>query len=417
MRIMYIFPKWTDSLGEYEDIARANSIFPPLNLMYLAAQDEKEGHEVQIIDGEAENLSDNEIYDRVAQFNPEYVGFTSTTPSYYSAIRIASGIRALMPPEIHIVLGGSHATWIDEGEPYPFHGIICGNRIDNLDDYFPARHLIKKELYKLDGQMFTSMILQSGCPYSCVFCANKMMGKKIQKRSLRRILEEINYIVNVQGIKHISFLDEVFTINKKLVEDVCTKIIQNRWKFTWEMSTLPHMIDRTLLFLMKNAGLRRISFGLESANADVRHIINKPTTLEAHIEANRLANGMNISVNNSVMLGLPGDTRDTINETMNWVARQKDIKQATFGIAIPYPGTEMFEWAKQGKHGLHLLTEDWSKYNRYGDGGVMEVNGLTPKDLKRLQTKGLIKIYSRPRRWLPMIRRFGVKSLIRMVIK
>jgi radical SAM superfamily enzyme YgiQ (UPF0313 family) len=113
-----------------------------------------------------------------------------------------------------------------------------------------------------------------------------------------------------------------------------------------------------------------------------------------------------------VIIGLPGDTRETIRKTIRWVSNERNLKHATLGIAIPYPGTEMYEMAKTGQHGLILLTEDFSRYVRY-ESAVMSVNGLTPDDLLNIQKKGLLSIYLKPWRILPVIKRMGMKVLFR----
>jgi radical SAM superfamily enzyme YgiQ (UPF0313 family) len=140
-------------------------------------------------------------------------------------------------------------------------------------------------------------------------------------------------------------------------------------------------------------------------------IIKKKVPLVSYIKANRLTNKYGIETVNSVMLGLPGEDRASIDRTISFLRKAKDIHHTTYGIAIPYPGTEFYEMAKKGEYGLKLHTEDFSKYQRYGN-GVLSVGDLSPEDLIRLQKIGLLKIYLTPWRIWPMLKRVRLTSLI-----
>jgi radical SAM superfamily enzyme YgiQ (UPF0313 family) len=107
------------------------------------------------------------------------------------------------------------------------------------------------------------------------------------------------------------------------------------------------------------------------------------------------------------MIGLPGETRETINKTLDFLAQAREVKQANLAIAVPYPGTELHQMAVTGRHGIKLLSGDFSEYRRYGT-AVTEVNGLTPQDLVDLQNEGFVRIYSAPWRWKPMFGKHGV---------
>ena len=107
------------------------------------------------------------------------------------------------------------------------------------------------------------------------------------------------------------------------------------------------------------------------------------------------------------MIGLPGETRESIQKTMDFLRNAKEVKQSNLAIAVPYPGTEFHRMAKNGEHGMKLMTEDFSEYRRYGS-AVTTVNGLTPKDLISLQNDGFVSIYSAPWRWKPMLKKQGI---------
>ena len=144
---------------------------------------------------------------------------------------------------------------------------------------------------------------------------------------------------------------------------------------------------------------------------EILKLIQKDVALEAYVAANRINNRLGIETINSVMLGLPGETRATIRQTVDFLCRARDIHHTTYGIAIPYPGTELYRMAEAGQHGLRLVERDFSKYQRYAS-SVMEVNGMSPDELVRLQREGLRRIYSCWWRIIPLIRRMGFLALI-----
>ena len=116
------------------------------------------------------------------------------------------------------------------------------------------------------------------------------------------------------------------------------------------------------------------------------------------------------------MIGLPGESRDALERTLDFLDNQKAIKQANISIAVPYPGTELYHMAKRGDHGLVLLTEDYSKYRRYNS-AVMQVGEFSPKDLMEMQNYAFLSIYSAPWRLKPMIKKSTKMALFLMGIR
>ena len=104
---------------------------------------------------------------------------------------------------------------------------------------------------------------------------------------------------------------------------------------------------------------------------------------------------------------MPGDTRETVRKTLAYLRKSREIKQANISIAVPYPGTELYEMAKRREHGLELLTEDFSRYRRYNS-AVMKVGELSPDELLKMQNDAFASIYLAPWRWVPMLRKSGL---------
>lgn len=455
MKISLIFPSWTFVFRKMAKVAKGASTFPPLNLAYLAAIAEKEGHQVQLIDGEVEAMNSADIVDEVRKFSPDLIGLTAATSFFHLAAEYAALLKK--ETSARIVVGGPHVTYfrekvfyecfdyliigqcdatfgkflneLEKGNRYPdIPGIIFrrNSRIEFTGDNsqvveldaipYPARHLLKTELYHL-GTMkgrkkYTSIMTARGCPFSCVFCNTSIYGKGVRTRSAGNVIAEIKQAMNNFGIEHFYFLDDTLTLDRQYMLNLCAEIERNKLKFSWEGSTRANLLDEELVSSLNRSGLIRISLGLETADAKIREIIKKEVSLESYVKANRLLNRYGIETINSVMLGLPGDTREAIKKTISFVRGARELKHATFGIAIPYPGTEMYDMALKGQHGLKLETQDFSKYQRY-DSAVMTVNGIAPDELLRLQKRGLLSIYLVPWRIVPIIKRFGFAALIR----
>lgn len=450
MKIALLFPSWTAEYGVFSHFAKKASVWPPLNLAYLAAIAEKEGHEVRLIDGEAENLSLKKTLEEVALFSPDIIGITATTPFYHLAVELARELKAANK-NIPIIIGGHHITVLKEKGfaeffDYAFigeaevswpkfikclqekkdisqvEGILFRDKgrvvstgvqikIEDIDSIpLPARHLLKMDRYAV-GTMkgkknFTTIMTTRGCPFKCVFCSTDVFGSKVRRRKARSVINEIKGVIADYNIRHFLFLDDTLTLDRKYMLELCDMIDSEKLSITFEGSTRANLVDDELVSRMAKAGLIRISFGLETVDPEIRRIIKKDVPLECYTVANRITNKYKIETLNSVMLGLPGETRETIGKTLAFLKSAREIQQANFSIATPYPGTELYLMAKNGEHGLRLMTEDFSKYRRYGS-AVMGVNELSPEDLIELQNDGFVSIYSAPWRIIPMIKKSG----------
>ena len=460
MKVMLLFPKWTGEYGIISHFAKKASTWPPLNLAYLAAIAENKGHEVKIIDGEAEDVPLKKMIEQVAVFKPDIIGITATTPFYHIASELAAGLKQRIS-KTPVIIGGPHITVLKEQAFGPFFdyafigesevswplflerygngkdissikGVLFRNgseikftgNSDTIYDVdsipFPARHLLRTNKYKigtLQGiKTFATIMTTRGCPFQCIFCSTKVFGNRVRKRSPGLVVDEINSVISKFNIKHFIFLDDTLTLDKNYILQLCDMINKEKIKITFEGSTRANLIDEELISRMAETGLIRISFGLETVDAKMREIMRKEVPLESYSIANRLTNKYGIETLNSVMIGMPGETVETIKKTLSYLRNAREIHQANCSIAMPYPGTELFEMAKMGKYGLKLMTEDFSKFRRYGS-AVMSVNNLSPADLIRIQNDAFVSIYLAPWRIIPMLKKSGVISVFIMLFR
>lgn len=448
---MLLFPKWTSAYGLFSYFAKKASRWPPLNLAYIAAVAENNGHMVKIVDGEAEDLPTAKILERINEFKPDIIGMTATTPFFHVVVKLAEAIKGFNK-SIPIAIGGAHITILQKEDfnlcfDYAFLGeaeeswaqfldrygsgkdmsdikgllyrkgdeVVCtglSEPIKNIDSIpYPARHLLKLDKYNIGTlkgvKNFTTIMTTRGCPFECIFCSTKVFGSRIRRRSLDSVMDEIKSIIYNFNIKHFTFLDDTLTLDRNYILQLCKRIQAEDFSITFDGSTRANLVDDELIAEMAKAGLIRISFGLESVDPRIRKIIKKEVPLESYQKANQITNKYGIETLNSVMLGLPGETAETVESTLGYLRNARHIQQANLSIATPYPGTELYRMAKEGQHGLRLLTEDFSRYRRYGS-AVMEVNELSAQDLIDLQNDGFLRIYSAPWRIIPMVRKSGI---------
>jgi len=458
MKILFLYPLWT---GEYKGISgyfakRAGGTFIPYNLAILAAIAENEGHEAKIIDAELEKISIEDSIPLIEEFNPDIIAMTGMTP-FFNVIEEAALELKANNIQAKICVGGPHVSIMEEkvltkafdyafigegeepwkkflnvldanGDLSEVPGIIYRdenlliqktektNTSKNLDIYpRPAYHLLKMGQYRLGtlkGRLpFSSIQLVRGCPWKCIFCASDQLETtRILKRSVSTIVDEIEGLVNTYGIKHFMIIDDVLTLVRKTTVEFCNQLIDRKINITFEGSTRANLLDDELVGLMKKAGLIRLSFGLETVDEDMRKTMNKKVPLDAYREANALLNKHKIEALNSVMIGLPGESEENVWKTLNFLKGAREVKQANFAIAVPYPGTVFHDMASSGEHDIELLTEDFTEYKRYGH-AVTNVGKLTSEDLLRLQNEGFVSIYSKWWRWWPVVKKNGVIGL------
>ena len=457
MKISLINAAWTQQYdSKMRHFAkRVGGTYPPINLAYLAAIAEKSGHDVQIIDGENENLSLEEVIVRISGFSPHIVGMTAMTPFYDVSVSLGKKLKQL-DKKLAIVIGGAHITILKENAfddcfDYAFlgeaeksweifldkfdkgldisqvGGILFRNKkneiiyagpaepVGNINDLpIPSRHLFNNDDYitgTFHGEKkFTTIMTMRGCPFKCIFCAAPTLGKDHRQRSPENVVHEIKTCKEKYGLRHFFFIDETATLNRNHTIEICDLLIKEKLRITWEGSTRANLVDEELIKKMAKSGLIRLSFGLESVDENIRRIMKKNVPLESYIEANRLTNKYGIETLNSCMIGLPGETKETIRKTLRFLRETKDINLANVSIAVPYPGTELYEMAKKGEYGLKLVTDDFSEFKRYNS-AVMQVGDLSPQDLMDIQNEAFASIFIfAPWRWESMIKKTGLKG-------
>jgi radical SAM superfamily enzyme YgiQ (UPF0313 family) len=423
--------------------------FIPLSLGYLGAVSEKNGHEVNIIDCQAERLEPEDYRKRLGQTNADVVGITSTTLTYKSALTIANVTKEELP-DCTVVLGGCHATFWDENalKECPSLDIIVRREgeitfidlleklqnksslngvkgitfrksnsgitrnedrpfMENLDDLpFPAFHLFPLGTFRRVGKIIFPLTTSRGCVYWCDFCtAVRMFGRKYRMRSPKNVVDEIEMLQNKYGESQFAFYDDAFTIDPERVEKICEEIRQRKLAIHWDCEARVDMVNRRLLQKMKTAGCMAVWLGVESGSQLIIEKMHKRIKLDQTRNAFKAARELGIMTIANVVLGFPGETEQTAWETINFI-KELNPGDVGFYIATPYPGTPLYELVKES--GWLKITD----FNHYDTATpTFETPFLSMEKLREIRYKALQQFYLRPGYVLGMLRRGGIYGI------
>jgi anaerobic magnesium-protoporphyrin IX monomethyl ester cyclase len=398
--------------GKNVRIALVNPPFPPgvkrhppnvpLGLAYLAAVAEKNGHAVSVIDCLPVDMDHNEMKKQVAAFDPDIIGITSTTSTFQSALQATHVLKESYPNAL-TVLGGPHVTFMDtstlnecpdvdvvvrrEGEEtlldlaryvanekqldevagitFRKNGKIAQMPdrplIQNLDQLpFPALKHFPLDKYKIYGRTYLPIITSRGCPFQCSFCvSSRMVGNTLRARSPKNVVDELEWLKTVHDAEAYVFYDDILTFNRKRIYDLCDEIKSRKIGLPWDCTTRVDYVSRELLAKMREANCQEVFFGVESGCQRILDAVHKRTSIELNERAIKWAKEAGLFVAVSVVVGYPGETRETLKQTLEFIRRVKP-DDAYLSVAMPFPGTELRTLVE--KMGWKL-TSDWSRYD------------------------------------------------------
>jgi hopanoid biosynthesis associated radical SAM protein HpnJ len=193
---------------------------------------------------------------------------------------------------------------------------------------------------------YVSIYTSRGCPSKCIYCLwpQTFSGRVMRTRSPQNVYEEVKWIVaNIPGIREISFDDDTFTADRTHARAVAEKI--RPLGISWAINARANC-DYETLKIMRDGGLRHVVVGYESGNEQILKNIKKGVTREQAIQFTRDCRKLGLSIHGAFIMGLPGETRETIRETIEF-AKRLDLNSIQASLASPYPGTEFFDLCKK----------------------------------------------------------------------
>ncbi len=237
----------------------------------------------------------------------------------------------------------------------------------------PARHLLALGRYRALG-MPISMTTSRGCPHACIFCVGrKMVGAKVRYRDPVKVVDEMETLAGY-GFCQINVADDLFTANARHCLAVCDEILKRDLKVKWTSFARVDTVSLKVLQRMKEAGCQAVSFGIESGNAEILKIIRKGITLNQVIEAVSLCNQAGLMPHGSFILGLPGETPETLKETLAFGEELKKLGVSYgYHLLAPFPGTRVRQDCAE--LGITILSNDWSDY--HANRAIVETPAVT----------------------------------------
>lgn len=464
MRIIFINPPMAVTEQIYtkrvaKQYTSSAYVLPNTSIAYLAAYLEKMGLDVRIIDAFALGLSIDETAEQVRRFDPFAVCYSLCTQNFLNTLSWIKGIKertgiltivgglqmsiypreVLTYPEIDYGVIGEGWETVPEllqclakqGDLSAVRGICyredgeyreTSARPDKLtleDVPFMARHLLPNERYTTvmtQEWPITIMLSALGCPLRCAYC--DVPAGRYQSRSPEHVVDEIGECVNKFGIREILFQDETFTLKRTKVLETCEIIRSSGLKVHWSVRARPDYVDREVLHAMKEAGLTKINFGIESGNPEILKKMNRDIPLDVVRQAVRWTKEEGIVTLGFFIIGFPGETGGDVEDTIKF-ALELDCDFIQVNKMVPQPPSPVYRnLVKEG--GIDY----WREYTLGNVEILSELPGIgssfDPATLDLMQRKFFRKYYYRPGYILKRLKKVGsikeMKGLARAAI-
>lgn len=336
------------------------------------------------------NKTHLDIEKAITEYKPRFVGI-SVPYSFYavSALQLLRSLKSKY--HIPIIVGGAHVTicpndfkeadyiCIGYGENYLLNLLSSKQPIPGLDMNDLPTIICNDKNLLCNGLYYNRYIGSRGCVFNCSFCSNNILSNgRIHHRDVDKVIDDL-ILLKSKGFNRIVFHDEVFTINKKRVKQLCQGILDNNLDIHWWCQTRANLLDDELASIMSKAGCDGISFGVESGDENVLLSCSKEVELASVILSIKHCHDYNMLAYGGFIIGFPSDTTQTVKNTTNF-ACSSNLDYAGFGLMMPFPGTKVREQAIVNNE---KICPDLSKY--YAGQILYIPSGLKNLNLKKLQ--------------------------------
>lgn len=391
--------------ARWQDTGRGGTLYYPIWLSYATAVVEQE-YETRLVDAPAWNWDVKDVVRDVKKFSPDLIVVDSSFPSLDNDIHVAEALKesiacqtvlvgpaASQFPEkildskgVDVVARFEYdfsvkqvADAIQSNESFrKIKGISYrenGKKIHNPNREFSSSEDLEKipfvskvykkhlriEDYFLGSSLYPEVQIFTGrgCPSSCTFCCwpQTLMGRKYRVRGISNVLDELEWIQENLNVKEVFFEDDTFTIDKKRVFEFCKEYEKRGADIPWTCNARADLTYK-IMKEMKEANCRLLVVGYESGSDTILKNVKKGVTTEQMRRFTRDARKAGLLVHGDFIIGLPGETKETIEATRHFIKELKpDILQVS--VVTPFPGTELYSWVDQNGY---LLTKNPSEY-------------------------------------------------------
>ena len=415
----------------------------PLGLAYIAQVLLDQGHEVEVLDINAHRWSDDEVIGRLMNTDFDVAGITAMVTEYSSVRWLSRRIKEIYPQR-KVILGGGLPTAfpklilektpadiavVGEGEvtirelaDRLAHGgsldEVRGiwyrkgtdlrqtpprDLIEDLDTVsFPARDLFPMEIYMQNPVPYlrafnrdvvsTNIVSSRGCPYRCTYCFHGLWGHRFRARSAEDVVAEIKHLHDVWGVNGIFFMDDTFVLDRDRALEICDRLIDDSLSITWTASGRVNLVDPYLLERMRVAGCRVILYGIESGSQKILNEMRKGVKVDQARQAVLDTWAAGILPIGYLMIGMPSETRQTVEETVRFCNETGLI--SSFSYATPFPGTELHARAvAEGKidpDDVDHLLEGWGEWN---DEILVNLSQFSDEELASIRRRAERRIF------------------------
>jgi len=404
---------------------------PPIDLLYAASCFESAGCHVRLKDYPGEEHGWSRLESDIRDYRPDAILLSITTPSLDQDLKAAAVAKKITPsimtlakgahfnikaretledyPLLDAVLHGEYENTcreLGEGRPLAkINGLTwrSGENIiqndprayeEHLDEFpFPARHLARNDLYIRPDtrELQTTLVTNRGCPHTCIYClAQQVSGSRNRYRSEENVIAEIRECVDRFGIRNFLFRSDLFTQNRKWVIRLCQFIIEAGLGINWACNSRVDTLNPEVLGWMQKAGCWIVAMGVESGDQETLDRLDKKARVEDSYAAVRMLREAGIKSSVYLLMGLPWDTHDLIEQQLQF-AKDLDPDFLEVFYVYPFPGTRLYEIAVE--EGL-VIDGDIPKA-AYADPS-MPGKFLSTEEFSHLRKRILRKYYLRP---------------------
>jgi radical SAM superfamily enzyme YgiQ (UPF0313 family) len=370
MKILLIYPYWLEKRADIQDV-----IVPPIGIYYVGSVLKESHYDVEILNWTRINETPENIEKVILEKKPDIIGFSILQANRWGGIEIAR-IAKQIHPKVKIVFGGVTPTFlwkhflthfpqidfvvIGEGE-YTFLNLVKfleHNKKHQIEDIrgiafrkngnvvrtAPAETIHQIDALPVPAKYFEyqHLSLTRGCPGKCAFCGSpKFWGPKVRFHSMEYFIDELERLYK-KGVNFFYFSDDTFSVDKNRVIEICKKILEKGMNIKWVAISRVNYMSEDILYWMRKAGCIQISYGVESGSKKIRNLLNKKISNDDIEKAFAMTIKYGILPRAYFIYGCPGETRRTIQETIDLIKKIKPLVIHFFVLSL-FPGTRLYE--------------------------------------------------------------------------